>query len=187
MEHISYPLPTGTLVELARGGALAKPRSIPARDIDLGRARVLIGLLARRLNADAGAREEMTRAVEERLPRLGRAWIYEGRTLLWPDPYHEFRGPAFYGAPGLAEVLGEGTRVTAHDVRFALSDSERVAWVAANLSARRSTGDDILSIGMRVTAVFELDADDQWNVMQMHVSAPVTRSQIEARVLGDGL
>lgn len=184
-EHLSYALPTESILALAKQGELAKPRSMPARDIDLGRARVLLGLVFRRLNADAATREDMARAAEQRLPRLGRAWVYEARKLLWPDPRHEHHGPAFYQAPSLAEELGPGTRITLHDVRLAVADSERVAWLAATLSARRGSGD--ADIEMRVSAVFERGADDQWDVMQMHVSVPVTRSQIEARVLGGGL
>lgn len=111
----------------------------------------------------------------------------EPGTLLWPYPYGEFHGPALDTAPSLAEVLGPDTRITMHDIRLALSGSERVAWLATNLHARQGRGDGAWTLGMRLTAVFERDASDQWTIMQMHVSVPVSRSQLREHVLGLGL
>lgn len=108
-------------------------------------------------------------------------------TLLWPYPYGEFHGPALDTAPSLAEVLGPDTRITMHDIRLALSGSKRVAWLATNLHARQGLGDGALTLGMRLTAVFERDASDQWHIRQMHVSVPVSRSQLREHVLGLGL
>lgn len=213
MEHLSYAMPTKLVLELARDGSLTTPRPMPARDIDLVRARLLLAQVSRRLkdqvrpqavdtpadgsagtNGDAeseagadadGETGNRTAGTASASPDAGRS--REPGPLLWPDPYAEFHGPSFDDAPSLASMLGPDTRITMHNIRLALSESERVAWLAANLHARQGSGDGAVKLGMRLTAVFERGAGGQWNIMQMHVSVPVSQSQMQERVLGNGL
>lgn len=187
MEHLSYPLPTEVIQELAATGALVSPSALPPQQESEVRARLLVRHVLRRLTANAEAMRYLARMAAEKSERLGRAWVYEQRALLWPDPRQEFQDTAFYEAPSLADVFG-GMRITipAGEVRLFLSESGSVAWLAFNVRATRTGGKDPVTIGMRATAVFELDVDD-WNLMQLHVSVPITPEQLEMRVLGAGL
>ena len=190
MEHLSYPLPTEMILELAAAGELASPRALPPAQESAVRARLLVRHVLRRLNANAEALRYLARVAAKKSERLGEAWVYDDRALLWPAPRQEYHAAAFYEAPSLADSLGSGMRVTipAGEVRLSLSESGNVAWLAANVRATGAGagGKEPVTIGMRATAVFEIEADD-WNLMQLHVSVPITPAQLEARALGPGL
>lgn len=182
MQHESYALSADQLVELARAGQLPAPASMRTHFEDRGRARLLKVLAEKRLNADDAARERRVRAMERKRERAARGDIdvvdESALSLLYTGPVDEYHGVDVHDAPSLAEVFGTGTRVTIDDYRLSVAANKRVAWMAANLTV--ALGREDVDIRLRGTFVFAFDSYG-WNLMQAHVSAPVTEQQIAER------
>ena len=105
--------------------------------------------------------------------------------LLMPAPSHEYAGRAVHTASSLVQLLGPGTEVAISGYRLFAAASRRVAWMAANLDVVVPAigGASEVTIGMRASFLFALD-DTGWNLVQTHVSVPVTQALLGERIFG---
>jgi ketosteroid isomerase-like protein len=175
-EHLSYPLPTRLTRELAAAGELATPARIERQ----GGAPTLWEIVHEHIAVD-----EAGRARSKILAAARNA--SEDRVILLHNPRGELRGAELSTEPNLADAFGPGTQVEARDLRVYTAPGGRVAWLAANLTvATQNEGKPVL-IGMRLTAVLERDDRSAWRLMQAHVSVPIRKEQLSARVFGAGL
>jgi ketosteroid isomerase-like protein len=175
MEHLSYPLSSELVRELAAAGALATPAPLEKHGVPS-----LWQIVHEYIAVDAASRARSPVLAATRTAS-------EDRVILLPDPRAELRGAAIYSAPNLADVFGPGTQVAAQDMRVFFAPGGRVAWMAGNLTMSTRVNDQPVSIGMRLTVVLEQDEGAMWRLMQAHVSVPVRKDQLEAQVLGSGL
>jgi ketosteroid isomerase-like protein len=175
MEHLSYPLSSELMRELAAAGALAAPASLEKHGVPS-----LWQIVHEYIAVDAAGRARSPVLAATRTAS-------EDRVILLPDPRAELRGASIYSAPNLADEFGPGTQVSAQDMRVFFAPGGRVAWMAGNLAMTTRVNDQAVTIGMRLTAVLEQDEGAMWRLMQAHVSVPVRKDQLEAQVLGSGL
>jgi ketosteroid isomerase-like protein len=175
MEHLSYPLPNELVRELAATGELAAPAPMKKHGVPS-----LWEIVHAHIALDAAARAQS--------PIVGPARpVSEQRVILLPDPRDELRGAEIFTAPNLADTFGPGTQVAAREMRVFFAPGARVAWLAGNLAMTTQVEGKPVTIGLRVTAVLEHDQNARWQVMQAHVSVPMRKDQLAARVLGTGL
>jgi ketosteroid isomerase-like protein len=175
MEHLSYPLSSDLVRELAAAGALASPAPLEKHGVPS-----LWQIVHEYIAVDAATRARSPVLAATRTAS-------EDRVILLPDPRAEMRGAAIYSAPNLADVFGAGTQVAPREMRVFFASGGRVAWMAGNLTMTTRVNDQAVAIGMRLTAVLEQDEGGMWRLMQAHVSVPVRKDQLEAQVLGSGL
>jgi hypothetical protein len=168
-EHQSYPTDIDELRARAAAGRTEQPRRFPSRHIG-DPARELVRLVGLLHNAE---------------PRdLGRRVAPGASTLvLLPDADHELRGRDAVEGPSLATLFGPGATVGLRDYHIGTAKSETVAWMAANLVLRTVVNDEKVDIGLRGTYVFRRGERD-WELVQMHVSAPVGERELGRRVFG---
>ena len=168
-EHQSYPSGVDELRARAAAGRAEQPRRFPSRHTGEP-ARELVRLVGLLHNAE---------------PRdLGRRVSPGASTLvLLPDADHELRGREAVDGPSLATLFGPGATVGLRDYHIGTAKSETVAWMAANLVVRTVVNDEKVDIGMRGTYVFRRGERD-WELVQMHVSAPVSEAELGRRVFG---
>ena len=168
LEHQSYPTAFDDLRAAAAARHLPRPASFAARPLPAPAADLvrLVDLLH-----DAG--------------RRGRVKVASGAEalVLLPDRDHELHGADAADAPALAALFGPRTTVSVRDPRLGLARSGEVAWMAANLMVRTVVNDEPVEIGLRGTYVFRR-AGRSWELVQMHVSAPVTERELGRRVFG---
>ncbi|WP_428268761.1 nuclear transport factor 2 family protein [Haliangium sp.] len=179
MEHLSYPLPNDIIIELARTGALAAPAPLAERPRP-----GLMPELHRHLMPEPQTRERLA-AAYDRSRDAGE--IHAERLLLLPDPNDEFWGRELYTSRTLTDIFGPETKLVDRDARVTLGPGGQVAWLAANLELRAVVGDEAITVGMRVTAVFELDEAKAWHLVQAHLSVPIGDEQLAQQALGPGL
>jgi ketosteroid isomerase-like protein len=168
MEHLSYPTSIEDLRAAAAAGRFVQPARFASRPDDSVRELVrLVGLLH---NAE---------------PRdLGRRVARGDETLiLLPDADHELHGQAAFDGPSLATLFGPNATVGLRDYRVGVAKNQSIAWMAANLVVRTLVNDERVDIGMRGTYVFRRDQRG-WELVQMHVSAPVTERDLGRRIFG---
>jgi hypothetical protein len=178
MEHVSYPLAARSIIELARSGRLKAPARLTDRPAAIDeRTAAQIRRVIEQLHGEQlpGAPPEATVVVDDR------------RSLVvWPPPEQEHAGVLAAGAPALASLFGPEARVRVTDVRVS-TRLNTVAWAAANLSLDLGGADAGLSAGLRGTYVLEarkLDGGWHWQVVQAHVSVPLSEQQIYGYVFG---
>lgn len=174
-EHLSYPLPSRLTRELAAAGALAAPAPMERHG---GPAlwELVHELLA--LDAAGRARSKIVAATRD---------AGEDRLILLHNPSGERRGAGIYTERSLVEAFGPGTQIEARDLRVFSAPGNRVAWLAANLTVATQHESKPVVIGMRLTAVLEREKGAAWQLMQAHVSVPIRKEQLSARVFGAGL
>ncbi len=188
-EHFSYALGIDEILERAGSGKLAKPAGMKTHTPDRGRTPVLKRVLNTRLNADAKAQEQFARARERSRKRAANGQIdlidEDAHLYLLPGPRQEYRDRDVYSAPSLARFFGNGARITLGDHRLSVAANTRVAWMIANLQVKTvdPKTDSKLDIGLRGTFLFALD-DSGWNMVQAHISAPITERDLERRIFG---
>lgn len=186
LEHISYPLPSELVLDLASAGALAAPAPLTEQPMP-----ELLSRALDHLAPDPATHARLLRVrerVREATGGLARAvHPAHDRLIFLPDPRDELRGADIYGTRTLEDVFGVDAEVSAEHPRVFLAPGERVAWLAANLSVRTTRDGRPVVIGLRLTAVLEQDEDDGWQLMQAHVSVPVRTEQLVQRVFGSGL
>ena len=169
VEHQSYPTGIDELRARAAAGRSEQPRRFPSRHTGEP-ARELVRLVGLLHNAE---------------PRgLGRRVAPGDSTLvLLPDADHELRGRDAVEGPALATLFGPGATVGLRDYHIGTAKNETIAWMAANLVVRTVVNDEKVDIGMRGTYVFRRGERD-WELVQMHVSAPVSERELSRRVFG---
>jgi len=175
-EHLAYALPIEQIITLARAGKLKTPKRVCRKKECGGVAKRYLRSVVETLHtADRDAERHDVLASDPRA------------LLLWPGPDDEYVGDAVTGAPRLAERFGDRATVEVVATRAAVSRSDKVAWVTANLAVHTGDDDDLV-IGMRGTYVLELvrvgTNKYRWKVVQAHVSVPVELSELSQRVFG---
>jgi hypothetical protein len=172
MEHQSYALPTEDLRALAAAGQLGRPARMPNRFLKQeGASALLLRTAGRFHNADANYRARRLSTADDSL-------------VLLPDPDHEFRGAQVAAAPTLASLFGEGTTVGLREYRVHVARSQSVGWMAANLVVRTQANDEPVEIVLRATYLFENRGEYGWEIVQLHVSAPIDLRELTRRVFG---
>lgn len=201
MEHISYALPFQDTLEMARTGTLSGLDSMSGYIEDRNLGRVLSKQARRQLEANHDAKAkyvaQMTRRYSAPAPDRPGAYRVPADThlLLLPFRNGEYRGEATFQAPTLFELLSTQSATTPtiviDDFRLFVSASKQVAWMAANLQATISLPDrnasragQPVTIPLRGTFVFALDSYG-WNIVQTHLSVPVTETQLAGHIFGD--
>jgi ketosteroid isomerase-like protein len=172
MEHLSYAVPDDEVLALAVNGGLRAPRALPSAAPSAGLGQLLARVVTQVHHGERGER------------RLSAA---EDALVLFPDPGREHHGDAIREAKTLASVYGAGGKVELLERRIALSPGGSVAWMAANLRVRTTFNDEPLAIGLRATYVLENRGSLGWEVVQMHVSVPMEREELDRRVFGEVL
>ena len=169
MEHQSYATSIDDLRAAAAAERSEQPARFPSRH-KVEPARELVRLVGLLHNSD---------------PRdLGRRIAPGDATLvLLPDRDHELHGPDAAAGPALATVFGPSTTVGLRDYRVGVAKNGTVAWLAANLVLRTVVNDQQVDIGMRGTYVFRRGERD-WQLVQMHISAPVGERELSRRLFG---
>lgn len=168
LEHQSYPTAIDDLRAAAASRHLARPATFAARPLPAP-AGDLVRLVDLLHDADRRGRVKVASDAEA--------------LVLLPDRDHELHGAEASDAPALAAMFGPRTTVSVRDPRLGLARSGEVAWMAANLMVRTSVNDEPVEIGLRGTYVFRR-AGRSWELVQMHVSAPVTERELGRRVFG---
>ncbi len=173
MEHVSYPLAARSIVELARAGRLQAPAALADQPAAIDeRTATQIRRVIEQLH---GGPTDATIVVDDR------------RSLVvWPPPEQEHAGAQAAAAPALASLFGLDTRMEVTDVRVS-TRLNTVAWAAANLSVEFGGADAGLSIGLRGTYVLEarkLEGEWRWQVVQAHISVPLSEQQVYGYVFG---
>lgn len=172
-EHLSYALPTEDVLELALNGKLATPAAIEDRGAHPQLDRMFVSAVERLHNGPE---------------RWRRRSLADGPDVLvvYPAPEHEFRGPAGREAPLLAEVYGTGGKVEVDGRRITVARTGRLAWMVANLAVTTMVNGDPLRFGLRGTYLLELRGELGWEIIQAHVSVPVSENVVCRRVFGPG-
>jgi ketosteroid isomerase-like protein len=167
LEHQSYAIAIDDLRANAAARRSGKPRRFPSRHIG-STARELIRLVGLLHNAE---------------PRglSGRVAPDDDTLVLLPDADHELRGRDAIEGSSLATLFGPGTTVGLRDYHIDVAKSQDVAWMAANLVVRTAVNDRQVDVGMRGTYVFRL-GERGWQLVQMHVSAPLDERELGRRV-----
>lgn len=177
LEHLSYPQRVADLIAGASefkppGPALrngldprAKPMTVPKE------------LVQRAIAVDLGA-EERTRIFASDRDALA----------IWPDPEHELRGGSVVSSVSLAEAF-DATKTELKSYRMGMSPDPTggvgggsVAWAAITfeLTARRVTDEgDVIPVKLDLRASYvmerrEVDGTPTWQLVQSHVSSPVS-------------
>lgn len=169
-EHLSYAIALDELVTLAARDELSQVagmKSKRAQDHEL--SATLIGLVGHLHNggSDEGVFEESERSL-----------------LLLPDPDMEFHGDRARSVAPLAELIGPGTMVGVRDFRITVGANQQNAWMVANLLVKTAKNGEPLEVGLRGSYVFAKRNEDDWIIVQAHVSAPLREEQISERVFG---
>lgn len=169
-EHLSYGIPIAEIIALAARGELARGRDIKTHHGDSKKlSGTLVGLLGRLVN---GRIDEGTVVKEERT------------LLLLPAPDQEFHAQDAVDAPSLASLFGDSSSVAIRDFRIEMAPNRRTAWSLVNLAVRTNLNDEILTIGLRGSFVFERRGNEGWAVVQAHISAPLLEEQLSTWVFG---
>jgi ketosteroid isomerase-like protein len=185
MEHTSYAISAPQLRQMAASKALRKPAAIPRRR-GLDRVARLIESYVRDIlanNASAITRRHTRQRRRGRLTDAERARLGI-RLFLLPGMYNEHHGADAMAAPPLASLFGDGVSLALESSRVHLSGNKDIAWMIANLSVQIPGQKGPVEIGLRGTFVLELMTNG-WELVQAHVSAPVTQKQLRERVLGE--
>jgi hypothetical protein len=174
LEHLSYPQRIGELVADADKLTGSKLRN--GVDPRAKQMEAPIKVLQRAVAVDTTP-EERARVFSSDRAALA----------LWPDPEQELRGGAVVEAAGLAAAF-DAEKIELESWRIGMSPDPTggvgggsIAWAAVTLklTARRVAGDDIETVPIRLRATFVLERRDvdgapTWQVVQSHVSAPVS-------------
>lgn len=173
MEHVSYGLRAGDIIDMARARELRFPSKLPRE-----------GSIAERTADDiAAVVEAFHRKGDE---RQRRAIASDDRVVLMlPDPSAEYVGEEVQNAPELAELFGGGsvqvlsTRVSAR--------IGRTAWMLANLRISAGTPEDRALIPARGSYILEAQREQgewRWRIVQAHISVGLDKQQLDRRVFG---
>jgi ketosteroid isomerase-like protein len=172
MEHESYALPVGEIVDLAARGALEPPRRLDRRyHRTEGPSSLLLRMIERLQEASDSYRRQRVAADEEAL-------------LLLPHPEGEIYGAEVPLSASVAGLFGAGASVSLRDYRVFVSPSISSAWIAANLAVTTIVRDEPVEIGLRATYVLENRDKWGWQVVQTHVSAPLLPAELSRLVFG---
>jgi len=173
-QHVSYPLPVPDAVDWAMQGRM---RGAARVERNFGRDAQVERLVFRSLEGIVddlpGYRERKQIADPEAL-------------ILWPGPLEEHQGAAIASAPSLEQVFGAEGAIVLEDAFVGVARNRRYAWVVATLEARTVVNDEVVSIPLRGSYVFERrdDSAGLWVQLQAHVSAPVDPAVLTRRVFG---
>jgi len=172
MEHQSYAIASDDILRFAATGQLRKPGEMKNRYVKSeGASTLLLRTAGRFHNSDERYRQRKLSTQDDAL-------------ILLPDPDHEFRGAKTADAPSLPALFGDGATVGLRDYRVHVARSRRVAWIAANLVIRATLDGDPVEVELRATYVFENRSEWGWEIVQMHVSAPVHLRELTRRIFG---
>jgi ketosteroid isomerase-like protein len=172
MEHESYALPVGEIVDLAARGALEPPRRLDRRYRRTeGPSSLLLRVIERLQNGSDNYRRQKVSADHEAL-------------LLLPHPEGEIYGADVPASSSVAALFGSGASVSLRDYRVFVSPSISSAWIAANLVITTDVRDETVEIGLRATYVLENRDKWGWQVVQTHVSAPLAPAELSRHVFG---
>ena len=194
-EHLSYALPLSEIMDLARTGELSPVRPYDNWFSERGRAKLLRDRLERQFNESEKEttlrsrqlRSKYRRAREERAEGQDTNTVREdAMVVIRPTPGAEYHDEQVHDVPSLARVFGAGARVRIDNYRFDMAANARVAWMAANLTAeaRDPESGRPVRIGLRGTFLFAFDKLSGWNLMQSHVSVPISDTQLADRIFG---
>ena len=196
MEHVSYALPYQRILAMASRGELERPQKMATRYQTGSPVPMLRNLVERRNSADYAAMDSFADKMSRRYQRRGQdrdSYLVDENAYLTLLPAREYRGRDMFRAPSLARTLRNGDRAVAglkiDSYRLFVAANTAVAWMAANLVAITAVPghggerDRQVEIGLRATYVFALDSSG-WNIVQTHVSVPVTEAQLARRIFG---
>ena len=169
-EHLSYGIPVADLkVMIARGEFIAGASMTTRASKDKGLSASLIRHLTRFVNGDDS--EPSVFQTDDTL-------------LLLPGPEQEYHGSDALQALGLAQHFDPEASVAVRDSRVELSSSKRVAWLVCNLLVNMEFNDEPMQVPLRGSFVFEKRGDEGWGIVQAHISAPLSESELSALVFG---
>jgi hypothetical protein len=176
MEHVSYPLTARRIVELARAGRLEEPVRLQAtttgRTVDERTAMQIRQVI-----------EQLHGSVADPATLL----VADKRSLiLWPPPDQEYPGTKVSGAPSLASLFGPDAHVRVVDARVS-ARVNTTAWACANLAVDLGGSDTDLVAALRGTYLLEarkIQGEWRWQIVQAHVSVPLTEAQVYGYVFG---
>jgi ketosteroid isomerase-like protein len=173
-EHLSYPLALQEMSTLAAQGRLPRPLAVAGQGTESHAGRELAALIARLPSAAGAERQALLSAAPYSL-------------LLYPDLDGEYAGAQVRKAPQLAPLFGPSATVAVDGVRVHIGPGGRVAWGMCNMAVRGFLGAKTpeQEIGFRASYVLERSDEQGWQVVQAHVSAPVTEAIIKRDVLGE--
>ncbi len=199
MAHMSYPVPDNITAALLQRGELVAPRPMSTLsdepDIEPDLIAALSAILApavangRQVSADDQAalvlfpdpRMEFHGSDIGDMPPLGKGLALAAAAPLPQDGFLPIEPDMGSTRSAIPAIRVEQPRV-AHDRR------SRIAWLAADVTITMDVRRQRQRLAMRLTAVFERRRRDApWSPRLIHLSVPLTRAQIEARVLGAGL
>lgn len=183
LEHLSYPQRVAELVDRAdklRGKKIFNGRD-PRPEVE-------------------DPLEVLRRAIDPALSPEDRALVFAAgpdALALWPDPEQELRRGAVLSGASLGQMFDAAT-IKLESWRIGMSPDPTggvgggsVAWMAGTLriDARRTLGDDVEIVPMRVRATFVLEQREvggavRWQIVQSHVSAPVDDQELMEMVMG---
>ncbi|HTM20130.1 MAG TPA: nuclear transport factor 2 family protein [Kofleriaceae bacterium] len=176
MEHVSYPLTAQHIIDLARARRLEQPPALVAgttgRTVD-DRTAAQIRQVIEQLHGSVADPASLLVADQRSL-------------ILWPPPDQEYSGRVVAQAPSLASLFGAGAHVRITDARVS-ARVNTTAWACATLAVDLGGTDSELTVYLRGTYLLEarkLQGEWRWRVVQVHVSVPLSESQVEGYVFG---
>lgn len=104
--------------------------------------------------------------------------------VLLPSSEQEFHDADALGAPTLAEIFGDEGTVSILDFRVQLAENKRIAWVMTNIAVHTVRNGDTIEVPLRASFVLERREGQEWDLIQTHVSAALSESQLSERVFG---
>ncbi|ACY17680.1 nuclear transport factor 2 family protein [Haliangium ochraceum] len=184
-EHLSYPLPSDLILDLACRGELSALNPLAEREVTPSPWSALL----RHLAPDRATRTQLAEAL--RGYQAAREHISESRLILMPDVRDEMRDAEIFTPHGLDVVFGGQVALDLQSLRAFRSPSESVLWTAANVDMSVPMGARQVIVPLRMSAVFERSAADapepEWQLMQAHVAVPLRRELLARRVFGNGV
>lgn len=169
-EHLSYPVAVDRVVGLARGERFPK---LSKMGKNLSDSTETVASIARRIHVgDADYRKTHFSAAQSSLH-----WL--------PGPAGEFRGEAIWKAPRLIEYFGGTASTQRTGIVASVTASESIAWVAEQVFLRVRAYDEEFIVPIRGLYVFE-KTGNQWQVVQSHLSVPLSNELLSELVFGQG-
>ncbi len=176
-EHVSYALDTADILQMAlRHDPMVASKTMSSRVEATGVPELVRHIVGRVHNGSPRYRARKIASESDTL-------------LLWPDPAEELHGAAAAASPSLAQLFtesGGAAQVSVEAQRIEVARSSRVAWMIALLTVNATVEGTLVTFGLRGSYVLEL-RDDGWEIVQAHVSVPVSRQELSRRVFGDNV
>lgn len=171
LEHVSYGIPDEDAFADAAAGRAVTPAALGDFTAP-GREAAEVRDILERLIADTDD------------ARVHHVSADEDVVILGSDPDREIRGALVADFATVRALYGYDATVGLGDLRVKSSTTGQVVWAAGNLVVRGTWRDQEAVLPVRATWVVE-KRGEAWQVVQMHVSVPVTRAALSERVFGE--